>query len=169
MNNHDSQNIERQLVRRSRRLRPRQRERRRIARRTGRPDEGQRIHHPQFRDAGGAQPEPFEARRAHRARLFGAGCSTARQPTDGQDRRGVSGQHGHPQHTVHHRPPPRPGTSPPAYPFQPGGQRRSYHLRPQRPLPLGAPLQGADRPARALLRIGQRECQRAPPARTGQD
>ena len=30
-------------------------------------------------------------------------------------------------------------------------------------------LQGADRPAWALLRIGQRECQGAPPARTGQN
>ena len=58
---------------------------------------------------------------------------------------------------------------PSAYPFQPGGQRRPYRLRPQRPLPFGATLQGADRPAWALLRIGQRECQGAPPARTGQN
>lgn len=66
---------------------------------------------PQFRDAGGAQPKPFEARRAHRTRFLSAGCGTARQPADGRDRHGVSGRHGHPQHTVHHRPPPRPGTS----------------------------------------------------------
>ena len=38
-----------------------------------------------------------------------------------------------------------------------------------RSLPFGATLQGADRPAWALLRIGQRECQGAPPARTGQN
>lgn len=53
--------------------------------------------------------------------------------------------------------------------FNRGGQRRPYRLRPQRPLPFGATLQGADRPAWALLRIGQRECQGAPPARTGQN
>ena len=169
MNNHDSQNIERRFVRRSRRLRPRQREKRRATRRTGRPDEGQQIHHPQSRDARGAESASFEARRPRRPRLFSTGRRTARQPADGRNRRGVSLRHGHPKHAVHHRPPPRPGTSPPAYPFQPGEQRRPYRLRPQRPLPFGATLQGADRPARALLRIGQRECQGAPPARTGQD
>ena len=57
--------------------------------------------------------------------------------------------------TQYHRPPPRPGTSPPAYSLQPRGQQQTDNLRPQRPLPFGAALQATDRPLRALLCIGQ--------------
>ena len=168
-NCHDCQTLERRLLQRSRPIHFRSREGRRLPGRDGRSVQGHALHHPRIRTAGCAKPQGFETRGTRRTLLFAPGCRPVEQPTAALHCGGVSGPDGDQGYTTYHCPPPRPGTSPPAYSLQPRGQRRTNDLRPQRPLPFGAALQATDRPLRTLLCIGQGAGQGVPAARTGQD
>ena len=147
----------------------RSREGRRLPGRDGRSVQGHALHHPRVRTAGCAKPQGLETRGTRCSLLFASGCRPVEQPTAALHCGGVSGPDGDQGYTTYHCPPPRPGTSPPAYSLQPRGQRRTNDLRPQRPLPFGAALQATDRPLRTLPCIGQGAGQGVPAARTGQD
>lgn len=104
-----------------------------------------------------AKSQGLETRGTRCSLLFAPGYRPVGQPTTALHCGGVSGPNGDQGYTTYHCPPPRPGTSPPAYSLQPCGQRWRNNLRPQRPLPFGAALQAIDRPLRLYFASGKEQ------------